>query len=289
MPMVRAMRMLNAIELGTLTSAQLETLLQTPSRALEWQILCGMRGQTRRMATTASPLTIIVGSPTATSILTGEANGMKAICSRQVTAETMAASADFMTAVIASSTAFAAVAASSTAMTAVAASSTAMTAIYANSSARAIFIASSVNTVAVPTMTSNTAPSGVVTTSSFYDNRYGYFAFDSNATSSSGTYWKNSNAIGWIAYQFTAPVLIHSAVVNNNNQSMGNYIEKCTIQYSDDGSTWTSCTAETTLTISAGVQTIPVNETSKHAHWRFNINNAVNWCGAIDLDFIGFT
>ena len=51
MPMVRAMRTLNAIEAGTLTGAQLQTLLTSdPGRLAELSQLLTLRGQTRRMA-----------------------------------------------------------------------------------------------------------------------------------------------------------------------------------------------------------------------------------------------
>ena len=95
--MIRAMRLLNAVEAGTTTGAQLQALLTAdPGRLAEFNVLLGMRGQTRRMA----------------------------------------ASRTVMTAVIASSTAMAAVAASSTAMTAVWASNTATDAVFASPTAR---------------------------------------------------------------------------------------------------------------------------------------------------------
>ena len=92
MPMIRAMRMFNAIEAGTLSGAQLQTLLADPVKLGEWSVLVGMPGQARRMA--ASSVT--------------------------------------MNAVAASSTAMAAVAASSTAMNAMNASDAAMNALYAS-------------------------------------------------------------------------------------------------------------------------------------------------------------
>jgi hypothetical protein len=92
--------MLNAIEAGTTTGAQLQTLLtDDPGRLAELNVLLGMRGQARRMAASSTAMTAVAASSTA------------------------------MTAVAASSTAMNAVAASSTAMTAVAASSTARTVI----------------------------------------------------------------------------------------------------------------------------------------------------------------
>ena len=106
MPMIRAMRLLNAIEAGTTTGAQLQTLLAAdPGRLAELNALLGMRGQARRMAASSTAMNAVAASSTA------------------------------MNAVAASSTAMNAVAASSTAMAAVAASTTAMAAVYASPSA----------------------------------------------------------------------------------------------------------------------------------------------------------
>ena len=116
MPMIRAMRLLNAIEAGTTTGAQLQALLTAdPGRLAEFNVLLDMRGQTRRMAASSTAMTAVLASSTAmTAVL---------------------ASSTAMTAVAASGTAMTAVLASSTAMTAVAASSTAMNAVYASPSA----------------------------------------------------------------------------------------------------------------------------------------------------------
>ena len=67
MPMVRAMRMLNAVEAGTLTGAQLQTLLTAdPGRLAELNVLLGMRGQARRMAAMALAVgPFILGVPSA--------------------------------------------------------------------------------------------------------------------------------------------------------------------------------------------------------------------------------
>ena len=107
MPMVRAMRLLNAVEAGTTTGSQLDALLLAdPGRLSDWATLLVLPGQCTRMAASSTAMTAVAASSTA------------------------------MTAVAASSTAMTAVAASSTAMTAVAASSTAMTAVAASSTAK---------------------------------------------------------------------------------------------------------------------------------------------------------
>ena len=127
MPMIRAMRLLNAVEVGTTSGAQLQTLLNADSgRLAEFNVLLGMRGQTRRMAASSTAMAAVAASSTA----------MAAV----------AASSTAMAAVIASSTAMAAVIASSTAMAAVAASSTARAAIY-NSDTALNAIAASVTAI----------------------------------------------------------------------------------------------------------------------------------------------
>ena len=146
MPMVRAMRMLNAVEAGTLSGAQLEALLiADPGRLAELNVLLGMRGQTRRIVASSTAMTAVAASSTAMTAVAASSTAMTAVV----------ASSTAMTAVDASDQAlriwtlagtnqvwsnfanFTAVAASSTAMTAVAASSTAMTAVAASSTARA--------------------------------------------------------------------------------------------------------------------------------------------------------
>ena len=119
MPMIRAMRLLNAVEAGTTSGAQLQTLLADPGRLAEFNVLMGMRGQTRRMAASSTAMAAVIASSTA------------------------------MAAVIASSTAMAAVAASSTAMTAAAASSTAMTAVWASNTATDAVFASATARLAI--------------------------------------------------------------------------------------------------------------------------------------------
>ncbi len=121
MPMIRAMRLLNAVEAGTTTGAQLQTLLNADAgRMAEFSVLLGMRGQTRRMAASSTAMTAVIASSTALAAVIASSTAMTAV----------AASSTAMTAVIASSTALAAVIASSTAMTAVAASSTAKMAVF---------------------------------------------------------------------------------------------------------------------------------------------------------------
>ena len=176
--MIRAMRLLNAVEAGTTSGAQLETLLTAdPGRLAEFNVLLGMRGQTRRMTASSTAMAAVAASSTAITAVAASSTAMTAVNANDqavriwmlagtnqvwsnfasvtaVAASSTAmaaviASSTAMTAVAASSTAMAAVIASSTAMTAVAASSTAMTAVAASSTAMAAVIASSTAMTAV--------------------------------------------------------------------------------------------------------------------------------------------
>ena len=97
--------MLNAIEAGTTSGAQLETLLGDSGRLAEFNVLLDMRGQARRIASATTTMTAIAASSTA------------------------------MTAVIASSTALTAIVESSTAKMVIFNSDTALAAISASSTA----------------------------------------------------------------------------------------------------------------------------------------------------------
>jgi len=69
MSTLRSLRLLGAVEAGTVSGAQLQTYLTDAGRASELSVLLANRGQSRRMA--GSPLTMaaIVASPAATDIV----------------------------------------------------------------------------------------------------------------------------------------------------------------------------------------------------------------------------
>ena len=166
MPTTRAMRLLNAVGVGTTTGAQLQTLLDDPGRKSEWQQLLEMRGQVSRMAASSTAMAAVIASSTA------------------------------MAAVIASSTAMTAVIASSTAMAAVAASSTAMTAVAASSTARNAVWGSDVALTAIAG--SSTAIAAIKAAATYAVNSTASVAFTPITTSLSGKYimvgWSDSAA-----------------------------------------------------------------------------------------------
>jgi hypothetical protein len=129
MPMVRAMRLLNAVEAGTLSGSQLQTLLTNdPGRLAELNVLMGMRGQARRMAASSTAMTAVIASSSAMNALVNISAGMDAVATSSSAMNLVAASSVAMTAVAASSTARNAVIASPTATAAVEASTSGLVA-----------------------------------------------------------------------------------------------------------------------------------------------------------------
>lgn len=77
MPMIRAMRLLNAIEAGTTSGSQLETLLSSdPGRAAEFSVLCGIRAQVRRMLSAPTTMAAIFGSSKAAGVFAANPTSM---------------------------------------------------------------------------------------------------------------------------------------------------------------------------------------------------------------------
>jgi hypothetical protein len=89
----------------------------------------------------------------------------------------------------------------------------------------------SVLNVKVPTMTSNTTPSGIVTASAANESYKAFFAFDGNTGSAWSAY--SGSTTQWIQYQFTTAVM---CVMFRNIAGGGNY--SFTVRGSNDGITW---------------------------------------------------
>ena len=100
----------------------------------------------------------------------------------------------------------------------------------------------SVLNVKVPTMTSNTTPSGEVSCSALYDEAYQpYIAFD--GSDEDFTSVLGDNSVWYIAYQFTSNVKVNAFKYRaNTNASALNYLLGFTlyIDGSNDGTNWTS-------------------------------------------------
>lgn len=101
MPMVRAMRLINALEAGTLTGAQLQTLLADTGRLAELQSLCQMRGQSRRMAAGGATMAGLMGSALAVQTAFASGKAWEEIMASAVARDAIADSAVAVTELVA--------------------------------------------------------------------------------------------------------------------------------------------------------------------------------------------
>lgn len=85
MSTLRSLRLLSAVEAGTVTGSQLQTFLADSGRASEFSVLLASRGQSRRMAGSPTTMAAIVASPTAIDIVFKAATAVtSAACSAVV-------------------------------------------------------------------------------------------------------------------------------------------------------------------------------------------------------------
>jgi hypothetical protein len=139
----------------------------------------------------------------------------------------------------------------------------------------------------VPTMTSNTAPSGVCSASSNYSATPAYYAFDHGNTNGWIT---NGTSTGWIQYQFASAVTITSYEVTP--WSTDNFPSRSptawTLEGSNDGSTWTTLDTRT-YSSSAWLLNTPalfgIASPGSYAYYRLNVtaNGGDGYMGVQEL------
>ena len=132
----------------------------------------------------------------------------------------------------------------------------------------------SVLNVKVPTMTSDTAPSGTVIGTTAYSTRYRWCAFDGNA-SSFFTHQGTSVPV-YIGYGFTAKKLIKCVKVLFGVQGTATVSSTTLkVQGSDDNSTWTDLTQSESYTESASYnysKIVLYSNSTKYQYYRLNIS-----------------
>ncbi|MCM3256971.1 discoidin domain-containing protein [Paenibacillus lautus] len=96
--------------------------------------------------------------------------------------------------------------------------------------------ASSVN--AIPTMTSNTVPSGEASASSNYVNNPAYMAFDKNIGATAAWVSAAGTTTGWIQYKFPYKIIIAKYEIFPQNNLVNRAPKSWTFEGSDDGASW---------------------------------------------------
>ena len=153
----------------------------------------------------------------------------------------------------------------------------------------------SVLNVKVPTMTSNTAPSGVASASTIYQSGYeAYKIFDGN----NSTEWLsqgNPSGTTWVQYEFPNKVNVRKLKIRNAASASviirDNY-NNLTVKGSNDGSTFTTIgTITFTQTTAGGEGTYNISNTQSYKCYRVEIpiSPSVGQVGMSELQFYGRT
>lgn len=143
----------------------------------------------------------------------------------------------------------------------------------------------SVLNVKVPTMTSNTTPSGEAGASAVYQTYDAWLAFDGNDSSQ----WLNELNSSYIYYKFTASKCIKKVVFINPTGGGGYKVATYQISASNDGSDWTNLTDELTAAQTGDLQQVTINNTNSYLYYRFYILSTyyANHNGLSTLQFYG--
>ena len=284
MSIIRGMRLLNSAIIGTTDGAEMESLLADSGRLAEFNQILDRRGQTRRMLANANAMTAVAASATAMVAINANSAALSDFnLSSVAIGKYVAYLAGLNPASYADMTA---VAASATAMNAIIASLPALSAIFASSVAKSIFKASSAITAkSVPTMTSNSTPSGVAAASSVYDANYAAWkAFDKGGFS--GWMTPLSTVTGWVSYAFTVPVYIHTAELTSLIAAEVNSFQ---IQCSSNNSTWTTVLSGTQPNSYNVLYSYDIQLAEKYRYWRLNcLSSYGSYAGIKEFELKGF-
>lgn len=123
----------------------------------------------------------------------------------------------------------------------------------------------SVLNVKVPTMTSNTTPSGQASANTTYGSGYeAYRAFDNNT---SNTYYPtvaDTAATAYLRYQFTQAVNVKKVVAMTHDMTAHVTYK---IQYSDNGTSWQDASKNMQTTLNTYVTALTTSNTA-HKYWQ---------------------
>lgn len=148
-------------------------------------------------------------------------------------------------------------------------------------------------TIHVPTMTSNTTPSGEAFASTSYSGYHPYFAFNKVYTGDRNRWGAGTGKIAnsYIGYAFPEAVRIRKVVIHNDVQVPAQGVKTFTLQGSSNNSTIDFETEVLTIEQSAVASYIlNTSETDKYRYWRLltktNYGNTTT-VSLHDIDFFG--
>lgn len=261
-PMIRGVRLLNAFQQG-LPFADFGVALESATLAAVVDTLLRRRGA----SWARSAIDAAAGSLSA-------AQAAAYLTSGHILSPYVAASGAAMSLVAGSSSAMSAVLDSATAFAAISAAPAAKSAIFAST---ALAVAN------VPTMTSNTAPAGIASASTFNPAGYdAWKAFDK----STGTWWSPTVFTNqWLQYEFAQPVFIHT--VSAHPYATPYSPNNCRIECSSNGVDFV--TAATAVLTPGTANTVAVSRAGFYKFWRFfAVDSTGSEPSLYELSFTGF-
>lgn len=142
----------------------------------------------------------------------------------------------------------------------------------------------------VPVMTGYTTPYGEVLCSGAESGFQAWKAFDVSTT----TYWQSETGLPeWIGYKFVASKSVNAVWIRPYEYANNNVYD-FTIDYSDDGITWTTVATYVDVAPPPVGAEFFVASTSAHLYWRLNVTdayttNASDYLKIAGLDFRQYT
>ena len=148
-----------------------------------------------------------------------------------------------------------------------------------------------INKALVPTMTSNTTPSGECITSGIYSAGFeAYKVFDGNDSTKWAADGKTNK---WVGYVFPNATKVGKVFLQNPTDSgySPQGVKTFKIQYSDNGTDWTDATDTKTIA-QAGNLTVDIEHNNAHRYWRMlelTMYSANNYATLSTLQFYPVT
>lgn len=141
----------------------------------------------------------------------------------------------------------------------------------------------SVLNVKVPTMTSNTAPSGEVSASGYLSTTYQYYPWRAFADSTYG--WLDNGTNKWIQYKFTSKVRVNKIKIFTKTGTTL-WTNPLTFKASNDNSTFDTLASVSPETGANKTNNYTITNSTKYQYYRIDINGLSNASGLF-LQFYG--
>ena len=135
----------------------------------------------------------------------------------------------------------------------------------------------------VPTMSSNSAPSGVASASTEFSSTYAAWKALNGTYADASDSWASSagNTSGWLRYQFADATVVSCYAIRTRNAGIAGDVsapKTWTFEGSDDGTNWTTLDTQTNVTAWDGLAAVRsffsfVNTTA-YAYYRLNISSS---------------